>query len=545
MRHCSLLLLLCLLLGAAAVRAERIFEIKGTVMVPVRYVADWVGATMTTNAQTKVTTLTLNKQVSTLKVGNPAITIAGKAQKLAVAPSEAKGVLYAPAQALALAFGLKATRERDDRFWMEVTVLIREVAVLTNLKTGKKLKLPIAQDDDTTPLHLDVHNGLTSMVMLHLARGLSIESTDSEQRTPLMYAAALGNAEMVNFLLSKGASVKARSKYGETPLLAALRNGSQTMARTFLDKGAPGDTEALALAAAAGAVDIVRRLLDTGVPVNPEDPGFNNVPLRAAAGAGNLEIVDLLLAKGAKTDLEGPFGETPLLGAMKGRQVEIVTRLLEKGAKVNLVSKAYGVSISRSGRDISLSYRLKHISPILYAAMNGNLEIVEAVLKFGADVKQVNYDGLNALHCAAMTDSENGPKIIETLAAAGAAITEQPDDFKLDISHGNVEKPLKLRALSPLHLGVLFRADEEDGIYRRVRTLLAHGADVKAKASDGYTALHLAALRGADADTLAALVKAGAEINGKTDDGLTPLKIAVTYGEKDAAVWLRARGGTE
>ncbi|HOF89798.1 MAG TPA: hypothetical protein PLZ36_17100 [Armatimonadota bacterium] len=43
MRHCSLLLLLCLLLGAAAVRAERIFEIKGTVMVPVRYVADWVG----------------------------------------------------------------------------------------------------------------------------------------------------------------------------------------------------------------------------------------------------------------------------------------------------------------------------------------------------------------------------------------------------------------------------------------------------------------------------------------------------------------------
>ncbi|HET7130701.1 MAG TPA: ankyrin repeat domain-containing protein, partial [Gammaproteobacteria bacterium] len=59
---------------------------------------------------------------------------------------------------------------------------------------------------------------------------------------------------------------------------------------------------------------------------------------------------------------------------------------------------------------------------------------------------------------------------------------------------------------------------------------LERGADAKAKAPDGTTALHWAAYHD-DADLVARLIKAGADVNAANDYGSTPLGEAVTVGD--------------
>ncbi|HZF30120.1 MAG TPA: ankyrin repeat domain-containing protein [Gammaproteobacteria bacterium] len=58
---------------------------------------------------------------------------------------------------------------------------------------------------------------------------------------------------------------------------------------------------------------------------------------------------------------------------------------------------------------------------------------------------------------------------------------------------------------------------------------LEHGADAKAKAPDGTTALHWAVYHD-DADLVARLIKAGADVNAANDYGSTPLGEAATVG---------------
>ena len=58
-----------------------------------------------------------------------------------------------------------------------------------------------------------------------------------------------------------------------------------------------------------------------------------------------------------------------------------------------------------------------------------------------------------------------------------------------------------------------------------VQTMLNSGADVHAKADDGWTPLHSAALL-ANAKVISIFVKAGADVNAKADNGWTPLHSA-------------------
>ena len=89
-------------------------------------------------------------------------------------------------------------------------------------------------------------------------------------------------------------------------------------------------------------------------------------PLSHAARSGHLEMVDLLLARGAPIDARNLAGATALYFAAEGGHAPIVQRLIERGADVNLTG--------RSG-----------VSPVAAAAYAGSDTIVEALLARGAD----------------------------------------------------------------------------------------------------------------------------------------------------------------
>ncbi len=103
---------------------------------------------------------------------------------------------------------------------------------------------------------------------------------------------------------------------------------------------APADkADALWDAARNGDAAAVTRLLDAGVDVNAKFR-YGATALSYACDRGHLEVVKVLLARGADVNVKDTFyGSTPLLWAVspamarKPQHVEIVRLLLERGAR--------------------------------------------------------------------------------------------------------------------------------------------------------------------------------------------------------------------
>ncbi|MDG3007129.1 ankyrin repeat domain-containing protein [Paludisphaera mucosa] len=76
----------------------------------------------------------------------------------------------------------------------------------------------------------------------------------------------------------------------------------------------------------------VRRMLDEGVPADAIDNGrFNATPLQAAAGAGHLEIVELLLDRGANVNHVDNDGFSPVTTAARAGKWQVVKLLAAHG----------------------------------------------------------------------------------------------------------------------------------------------------------------------------------------------------------------------
>ena len=79
------------------------------------------------------------------------------------------------------------------------------------------------------------------------------------------------------------------------------------------------------------------------------------------------------------------------------------------------------------------------------------------------------------------------------------------------------------------------------GTQRTVAWLIAHGADVNARAPGGRTAVHFAAQRNTGPKTLALLVDSGAELTAVDDNGQTALDIAKHNGKDRLVEWISTR----
>ena len=100
---------------------------------------------------------------------------------------------------------------------------------------------------------------------------------DEDGVTPLINAAWYGHTDVVKVLIDGGAEPDKADRYGETPLHKAAENGS------------------------LGRTDVVQFLINSGANL---DKANNNgkTPLHRAAEKDNLEVVHLLIEKGAKPD---------------------------------------------------------------------------------------------------------------------------------------------------------------------------------------------------------------------------------------------------
>ena len=87
--------------------------------------------------------------------------------------------------------------------------------------------------------------------------------------------------------------------------------------------------------AAGGDVAALDKFFAAGMSPNTRDDETGDRPLIAASSGGQLEIAQLLLAKGANPDIAKPDGWSPLLAAAQSGHTEMIKSLVAKGADVN------------------------------------------------------------------------------------------------------------------------------------------------------------------------------------------------------------------
>lgn len=170
---------------------------------------------------------------------------------------------------------------------------------------------------------------------------------------------------------------------------------------------------------------------------------------------------------------------------------KITLNMIQRGTNVNK-QNAYGMSALHR------------------AVRENNLQQVQLLLEYGADVSLKPQSGDTPLHCNSMNykcgpEEWDGPSyyIFKLLLDKGASCNEQ-----------------NARGIS------VFFAAAWLGNLAIVKLLLSYGADVRAANSDGQTALHFAA-RNENADVIECIILHGVDIDYVEEHGHTALHRSV------------------
>ena len=202
--------------------------------------------------------------------------------------------------------------------------------------------------EGTTPLLAAVWRRDRDAVRSLLAGGADPNVVVDGDGTPLTAAISAGDEELARLLLDGGADPALSTPGDGSPLFHAAHGGQEEMTLLLLDAGADpnaeisGDGNALIVAAREGHLDVVDLLVRAGADVDRVVPGDEN-PLIRAAGGGHLEVARYLLDAGADPNARvviepNPFQpdgdvRTPLSMARRGGHADVVELLLARGAR--------------------------------------------------------------------------------------------------------------------------------------------------------------------------------------------------------------------
>jgi ankyrin repeat protein len=158
----------------------------------------------------------------------------------------------------------------------------------------------------TSELFSAIEAGNFHAVSALLQGGADANARDAEEMTPLMVAASLGHLEIVETLVEQGANVNAKNTLGWTALMKAIYNYEQ-------DRGFP---------------EIISLLVEAGSEIETEI-AYGTRPLMLAAGYGQAEVIDVLLAAGADVTARNEGGFTARTMAEYKDYVQVINQLYE------------------------------------------------------------------------------------------------------------------------------------------------------------------------------------------------------------------------
>jgi ankyrin len=368
-----------------------------------------------------------------------------------------------------------------------------------------------------------VMKGDRESVRTLLQRKVDVNAPQVDGMTALHWAARQNDIETVQTLLKAGAKADRATRYGVTPIYIASLNGN------------------------AAVLDV---LLRAGVNPNSANPG-GETALMTATRTGSVDAVRLLIDRGANVNAkEGTRGQTALMWAVLENHPDVVRLLMDKGADVNaqtLVVIPDGITAEPTATSGNIGangpgfYRSRAVpapsgamSPLLFAAREGNLPMARILVDAKADVNLPSANGSPAIVVAI---TNNHIQLALFLLEKGADPNAADKFWKRTPLYAAVEmRNMDYTRESPPP--VADAADPMD----LIKALLAKGANPNAQVNttpvrgfmqgsanwvnfDGQTPFIRAALAG-DVTLMRLLLQHGADPNIKTSEGSTALMAA-------------------
>lgn len=361
-----------------------------------------------------------------------------------------------------------------------------------------------------------------------------LHAGDRRGNQPIHWAAMTRQPEVIDELVRRGADLNAKRTDGARPI--QLTNGDYhfrgwrdvpkdhpVTPREVLNylraRGAECD---LCTAAHIGDVERVRELLnrDSSLANRPGDYesyyACSGTPIRNAAAAGHLEIVQMLLEHGADPNLpeEGiaPQGQALYSAAANGHH-EVVKLLLAHGAHPNVAVESSADTLSR-------------------VIDNGDKALVDLLCSYGA-ARSVNL-------LAAYNDLQTAAAVFD----ANPSMADDPEALANAASAGHEGfVRLMLRCQPDLPKRVRFPFWSMGAKTRELNELLfKHGMDPDGHHWLGITPLHVFAQKG-EIEKAGWFLDRGANLEARDEDICSrPLGWAARFGQKEMVEFLLARG---
>ena len=328
---------------------------------------------------------------------------------------------------------------------------------------------------------------------MHQGQGVNLNIHTIDQETPLTIAARNGNIEIVRLLISYGAEVDHYNKE-KSALHQACKHGHYTIVVELINARATIFGDCLVTASFGAHKNIVKLLLQHGA--NPNHVCMHgNTALYWAVYNNRIDIIKILIQYGVNINVRHNFTKgTVLYRAIEKGYIKVVELLLKHNINVNIVDH----------------YDNK---PLHFAASEGRYNIIKLLLKNDININQHNANRMTPLDFACYY---NHLRCVNLLLRHGARVdTGDPLPIFSAVKSGNLTM---------------------------VKTLINHGAMVKARNYYHQTLMHIVAKT--NNTTIAEfLINQGLDINTEDLTGRTPLSEAANQRDSTMFQYLLENGG--
>ncbi|KAH9502192.1 hypothetical protein Btru_070354 [Bulinus truncatus] len=437
------------------------------------------------------------------------------------------------------------------------------------------------------------HSSALDEVKLLAEKGADLNKVDASGKSALFFSISLKKFDVVDFLLQKDVNVNILSNENESPLTLTIDQGNDVLLEQLIHKRADvnlyhgedtcplftaifkmcsSETERksnlLLQTTYTKLLRIIRTLINAGANLDFVDTR-KRTALLLALEKGKNSVVSLLLEKKANVNVRNADNFTPLMLAIQKDNLKTMQLLINSGANVNDTHTEGNTILMLLIKELAKCNPVKKQRHCERLHHNVNLrspfilmEMIQILIKSGANVNGVNDNKDSALNMAFDTESE---QLLHVLLTNGAdanisGSTNIPplllvseryrDDLVIQMVKSGVDVNVADLDGNTALINILNRSkvSEIDGSHLRhgeclnvIKCLTEHGADVNVTNSIGQFPILLAISSHSD-DIFWNLIEKGADVNkvyGLID---TALILAICYNQINVVKYLIKHG---